>query len=117
MINSNGDNWIESNRLFIKANGKAISPSTIAKWLDKFIKQHELRKVTPHSLRHTFCTLLIMNGVDIRTVSAKAGHSRTSTTLDIYTHALQAADENASQVLENILTPNAINIVEPRKSN
>lgn len=41
----------------------------------------------------------------VKTVSAKAGHSRTSTTLDIYTHAVKAANELASQVLDDILTP------------
>ena len=56
-------------------------------------------------MRHTFWTLLIANGVDIKTVSAKAGHSRTSTTLDIYTHAVKSADELASQVLDDVLTP------------
>jgi integrase len=105
----NGDRWIDTDRLFIQANGKAILAATINAWLDKLIKENDLPRVTPHSLRHTFCTLLIANGVDIRTVSAKAGHSRTSTTLDIYTHAVKEADELATQVLDDILTPKKAN--------
>jgi integrase len=101
----NGNRWINSNRLFIQEKGKAIQPATINLWLDKFITVNNLPKLTPHSLRHTFCTLLIANGVDIKTVSAKAGHSRASTTLDIYTHTVKEADELASQVLDDILTP------------
>jgi len=101
----NGDRWVNSDRLFIQEDGKAIQPATINRWLNTFIESNNLPKLTPHSMRHTFCTLLIANGVDIRTVSAKAGHSRTSTTLDIYTHAVKAADELASQVLDDILTP------------
>lgn len=101
----NGDRWINSNRLFIQEDGKPIQPTTINLWLNKFVKDNNLTKLTPHSMRHTFCTLLIANGVDIKTVSAKAGHSRASTTLDIYTHAVKAADELASQVLDDILTP------------
>ena len=101
----NGDRWKKSNRLFIQNNGSAITPGTINSWLKSFIKAHQLPYVTPHSMRHTFCTLLIANGVDIRTVSAKAGHSRTSTTLDIYTHALKSSDELASKVLDDLLTP------------
>lgn len=103
----NGDRWVNSNRLFIQDDGRAITPTTINKWLNRFVKSNNLPKVTPHSMRHTFCTLLIANGVDIKTVSAKAGHSRTSTTLDIYTHAVKSADEIASQVLDDVLTPKA----------
>jgi len=48
---------------------------------------------------------MISGGVDVRTVASKAGHSRTSTTLDIYSHALQAYDEKATAVIDEILTP------------
>lgn len=113
---ASGDHWVNSNRLFVQGNGKGIAPSTVAKWLQKFIEKHELPKITPHSFRHTFCTLLIASGVDIKTVSHKAGHSRTSTTLDIYTHAVQSADEQASQILDSVLSPQD-NVVEFAKVN
>lgn len=111
----NGDRWVNSNRLFIQNDGKPIQPGTINKWLKDFVDAHKLPTVTPHSMRHTFCTLLIANGVDIKTVSAKAGHSRTSTTLDIYTHSVKSADEQASQVLDDVLTPKSDNLIEFKK--
>lgn len=42
--------------------------------------------ITPHMLRHTFCTMLHENGVDIKTAQQQMGHSDTKTTLDVYTH-------------------------------
>jgi integrase len=81
---AHGDIWHNSNRLFIQSDGKPITPMTINKWLSKFIERHGLPRITPHSLRHTNITLLITGGVDIRTVAAKAGHSRPTTTLNIY---------------------------------
>ena len=101
-----GDKWVASDRLFVQWDGKPLNPTTPNKWLDEFAEKHGFPKITPHSLRHTFVSLLIAGGVDIRTVAHKAGHSRTSTTSDIYSHVIQSADEAASDVLDYILTGN-----------
>lgn len=49
--------------------------------------------ITPHMLRHTFCTLLYLSGVDVLTARDQMGHADISTTLAIYTH-LDATHKN-----------------------
>jgi integrase len=64
-----------------------------------------LEHFTPHSLRHTFSTLQIAAGVDIRTLQARTGHAQASTLTNIYAHSLKSAAEAASDALDDILTP------------
>ena len=102
---ANGNKWQNSERLFIQSDGSPINPDTINFWLDKFIEKHNLTHFTPHSLRHTFATLQIMAGVNIRTLQARTGHAQASTLVNIYSHAIKTADELATEALDDILTP------------
>lgn len=67
-----------------------------------------LPNITLHGLRHTSATLLISQNIDVRTVSARLGHAQTSTTMNIYAHALKSLDRAASDALENVLNKSAI---------
>lgn len=104
-----GDLWQDSDRLFVQFNGVPTHPDTISKWFSKFIKRNNLPKLTYHGLRHTNASLLIGQGVDVKTISGRLGHARTSTTTDIYSHLLKRPDEEAAQKLDNIFNKNSKN--------
>lgn len=55
--------------------------------------------VTPHLLRHTYITRLILAGVDIKTVQYLAGHTNVQLTLDIYTHLMANRPEDTSNAV------------------
>ena len=74
-------------------------------WLQAFEKRNGLRLVTPHKLRHTFATLQIAYGTDIRTVAGVMGHSSPMTTLTIYAHQVREASEKAARAMSEMLTP------------
>lgn len=98
-----GDKWIETNRLFVQWNGAPMHPDTITKWFRQFLKDKNLPHITFHGLRHTHATLLIAQGLDVRTVSNRLGHAQTSTTLNIYAHSFAKMDREASEKLDNLL--------------
>ena len=52
-------------------------------------------RVTPHVLRHTFCTNAQRAGIDVKSLQAIMGHSNVSVTLDVYTHTDYSAVEAA----------------------
>lgn len=52
------------------------------------------------ALTHTNITLQILSGVPLVTVAGRAGHSRTSTTSDIYSHFVKTSDDGAAEKLE-----------------
>ncbi|HNX15628.1 MAG TPA: tyrosine-type recombinase/integrase [Oscillospiraceae bacterium] len=100
-----GNQWHETNRLFTTWNGLPMHPDSLSGWFKDFIKRSGLPNIHLHSLRHTNATLMIASGIDIRTVSRRLGHAQTSTTMNIYTHAIQSADAKAADKLEDMLSP------------
>jgi len=107
-----GDQWQGENHLFIQWNGKQMHIATpyhtfkdiIAKY-NKTVtdESQQLPSIPLHGLRHTSATLLISENVDVRTVSARLGHSQTSTTMNIYAHSLKEMDQKASDALDNLI--------------
>ena len=57
-----------------------------------------------HDLRHTFATLALQNGVDIKTVSGMLGHFSAGFTLDTYAHVTTSAKREAAKTMGNILS-------------
>lgn len=76
-----------------------LDPDAVSRYFKKFIDRNELKKIRFHDLRHTHATILIANNINIKTVSARLGHSQISTTLNIYTHSLSEEDKKASELI------------------
>jgi integrase len=98
-----GDKWKKSKRLFTTWDGDNAHPHSMNTWLRKFIAKHHLPPISPHSFRHMAASLLVLKGTDIRTISGKLGHSRTSTTLDIYSHLMQSAEQGTADIMQTML--------------
>ena len=90
----------EDDYLFRQPNGKPMNPCTFTYRFKLILKANNLPlDLNVHSLRHTNASLLIAQGVDVRTVASLLGHAQASTTLDIYAHAFDKNKREAQQKL------------------
>ena len=100
---NNGDRWKETGYCFTKDDGTPMIPDSITAWLRKFSEKHGLPHINPHAFRHTMASILINSGKDIVSVSKRLGHSKTSTTTDIYAHIIKESDAQSSDIISDMI--------------
>jgi site-specific recombinase XerD len=95
-------NTSRNNTTGTSGNFRRLTPRSIQRIISKYTKLAGITKhVTPHTMRHSYATNLLMNGADIRSVQAMLGHSDISTT-QVYTHV---TDQHLRDVYEKFHKP------------
>ena len=77
-----------------------IDPGHIRKRLQVILERAGCKKVRFHDLRHTFATMSLEHGMDLKTLSTIIGHVSAKTTLNIYTHITSEMQENAAASID-----------------
>lgn len=87
--------------LFLDKDGKPKVAMHLEHVMKRIVDRHndahedKLPSITPHVLRHTFCTEMANSGIDLKSLQYLMGHSDAGVTLNVYTHASYEAAENA----------------------
>ena len=88
----------------ISGNEKYIEPRTYRKFFTKMLNILKISKLKFHSLRHTFATQAIENGIDYKTVSEILGHASVGITLNLYVHPdLEYKKECLNKIFNNLV--------------
>lgn len=85
------------------ATGEMYHPDSVAKLHEKILKDANLEHIPLHSLRHTFATVALQNGIDVKTVSSMLGHYDAGFTLRTYTHATRQVQNHAAETMGNFM--------------
>lgn len=113
-----GDAWEDKDdRVFTTDTGAPMFPDAVTRWFTSFVRSSELPKVTVHSLRHTYASLMIADGVPLVVVSHQLGHAQASTTANIYAHAIASAEAKAAQTFDKFNDLVATGSVPPAVKN
>ena len=82
-----------------------VHPDTPSKLFRRLGDKFGWRELHLHSLRHFTATQLVAAGVDIRTVAGRLGHADASVTLKVYSHVLEAKNQEAASIMGTLLRP------------
>ncbi len=80
----------------------AMTPGTITKQFQAVRDALGFGNVRLHDLRHFAATRMMTAGIPVRTVSGRLGHANPATTLSVYTHFVEASDQDAAMVMGNL---------------
>ncbi len=81
-------------------NTKTRNPAGVRKRLQLILERAHCPIVRFHDLRHTFSTMALENGMDVKTLSATIGHVSSATTIDIYSHITNTMQRQAAAKID-----------------
>ena len=95
-----GNEW---DLVFASEVGTAIDPRNITRHFDLMLTKAGLSHLWLHNTRHTAAALMIAQGIELKVIPQILGHSRMSTTADIYGHLLPRQQQEAADKMGELL--------------
>ena len=93
--------------------GQPRNPCALYHRFQLILERANCKKVRFHDLRHTFATMAIENGMDIKTLSAMIGHVSAETTLNIYSHITDTMQQQAAVKIDRKIGGTDAQMPEP----
>ena len=96
------DAWQNYGLVFTNERGLPLWRSQVRRHWVSLLEKAELRPMRIHDLRHSAASLLLSEGVPVKVVSELLGHSDVTTTLRIYAHVIEGAQEQATNTIDRL---------------
>jgi integrase len=98
-----GEACTDSGYICTKEDGTPYHPEVVSRYFRQAVKEAKLPTIRPHDLRHTHATLALRAGIHPKVVSERLGHATVSITLDTYSHAIPAMQEEAAVLIAGLV--------------
>ena len=89
--------------MFALPDGTSINPENFSQAFGRRVDRYRLPRIRLHDLRHTWATLALQAGGDIKIVSERLGHASTKITWDIYQHVTPAMQTDAAETVAQLI--------------
>jgi len=97
--------------IFATTEGEPLSPSSLSRAFGVILKRAGLKHCRFHDLRHTFASLMLLQGAKPKVISEALGHASVAFTMDTYSHILPGMQSEAMKLLDELL-PAGVNAEE-----
>jgi len=91
--------------VFTSVKGTPIDGCVLSHAFGRIVKRAGLERVRFHDLRHTFASLMLLQGGKPKVISEALGHSSVAFTMDTYSHIISGMQEDAMALLDEVLPP------------
>ena len=95
---NNKDNLVFTNEI-----GGHLADITVRNHLQRLLSANGIEDIRFHDLRHSFATISLENGEDIKTVSENLGHATVAFTMDIYAHVTEAMKKRSGDRMQEYI--------------
>lgn len=98
-----GPSYVDNDLVFAKPDGQPTHPEHFSMAFDRRVARYKLPRIRLHDLRHTWATLALAAGVDVKIVSERLGHASAKITWDIYQHVTPTMQQDAAETVARLI--------------
>ena len=98
-----GEKWVDLDLVFPSSEGTPLTGIKLRRRFNGVIEEAGLPKIRFHDLRHTAASLMLNHGIPILIASKRLGHSKPSITIDVYGHMLPSKQEEAADLMDDLM--------------
>lgn len=98
-----GPGWQDHGLVFTRADGRPLDPENVSRDFRRRIAQWKMRPIRLHDLRHTWATLALKAGVNVKVVQERLGHSSPVITMKLYQHVTPGMGRDAADLVASMI--------------
>jgi integrase len=98
-----GPGYDDQGLVFCHPDGRPYHPDRFSREFNRRVARHGVPRIRLHDLRHTWATLALQAGIDVKIVSERLGHASATITWDIYQHVTPAMQSDAAERVAGLI--------------